>query len=66
MSQLPNLDGIDPIIRKAMEGLPADFANFPRIFQDDIQPTLASRCHRCRNAWHGDSGRRAFAAWENW
>ena len=43
MSQLPDFDGIDPIIRKAMEGLPSDFNEFPRIFQNDIQPALAMR-----------------------
>jgi len=43
MTQAPDLEGIDPIIQKAMEGLPADFADFPRIFQNDIRPALASQ-----------------------
>lgn len=43
MTQLPDFDGIDPIIRKAMEGLPPDFSDFPRIFQDDIRPALSAR-----------------------
>ncbi len=38
--QLPD---IDPLIQQAMRGLPKDFADFPRIFQDDLQPALRAR-----------------------
>lgn len=31
---------IDPLILQAMRGLPRDFSEFPRIFQDELQPAL--------------------------
>ena len=34
---------IDPLILQAMRGLPADFADFPRIFQDDLLPSLQAQ-----------------------
>ena len=34
---------IDPLILQAMRGLPADFAGFPRIFQDDLLPSLQAQ-----------------------
>jgi len=43
MKDLPDLPPIDPDILRALNGLPSDFGEFPRIFQDDIRPTLAAR-----------------------
>lgn len=34
---------IDPLILQSMRGLPADFADFPRIFQDELQPALQAQ-----------------------
>ena len=34
---------IDPLILQAMRGLPVDFADFPRIFQDDLLPSLQAQ-----------------------
>ncbi len=34
---------IDPLILQAMRGLPKDFADFPRIYQDDLQPALQAQ-----------------------
>lgn len=31
---------IDPLILQALRGLPRDFADFPRIFQEELQPAL--------------------------
>ncbi len=39
-SEGPKLPPIAEDILKAMAGLPADFKDFPRIFQDDIRPAL--------------------------
>ena len=39
----PELPPLDPLIQKAMAGLPSDFANLPRLFQDEIRPKLQSR-----------------------
>ena len=38
----PKLPPIAEDILEAMAGLPADFSDFPRIFQDDIRPSLMS------------------------
>lgn len=37
------LPDIDPLILQAMRGLPKDFDDFPRIFQDELQPALRAR-----------------------
>lgn len=34
---------IDPLILTAMRGLPADFADFPRIYQQDLRPSLQAQ-----------------------
>lgn len=34
---------IDPIIQLAMRGLPDDFADFPRVYQDELRPALQAR-----------------------
>lgn len=34
---------IDPLILQAMRGLPRDFADFPRIYQDELQPALQAQ-----------------------
>lgn len=34
---------IDPLILQAMRGLPKDFADFPRIYQDELQPALQAQ-----------------------
>jgi len=34
---------IDPLILAAMRGLPEDFADFPRIYQSDLQPALQAQ-----------------------
>lgn len=34
---------VDPLILQAMRGLPQDFADFPRIYQDELQPALRDR-----------------------
>lgn len=34
---------IDPLIQQAMNGLPDDFADFARIYQDELRPTLLGR-----------------------
>lgn len=43
MTQPTDFEGIDPIIREAMEGLPPDFDDFPLIFQKSIQPALSEK-----------------------
>lgn len=39
----PDAPLIAPAILKAMKGLPADFAAFPQIYQDELQPALRAR-----------------------
>ncbi len=39
----PDVPAIDPLIVKAMAGLPDDFTEFPRLFQDQIRPALVAR-----------------------
>ena len=34
---------IDPLILQAMRGLPKDFADFPRIYQDELRPVLQAQ-----------------------
>jgi hypothetical protein len=34
---------IDPLIQRALDGLPTDFAGFDRVFQNEIRPALLSR-----------------------
>lgn len=34
---------IDPLILLAMRGLPKDFADFPRIYQDELRPALQAK-----------------------
>nr|WP_083332442.1 DUF3137 domain-containing protein [Hyphomonas sp. Mor2] len=34
---------IDPLILQSMRGLPKDFADFPRIYQDDLKPALQAQ-----------------------
>jgi len=34
---------IDPLVLQAMHGLPYDFADFPRLYQQELLPTLLSR-----------------------
>lgn len=34
---------IDPLIQLAMRGLPDDFADFPRVYQDELRPALQAR-----------------------
>lgn len=34
---------IDPLILQAMRGLPRDFADFPRVFQDELLPSLQAQ-----------------------
>lgn len=46
---MPTSDGpwdttdIDPLILQALRGLPKDFADFPRIYQDELRPALQAR-----------------------
>lgn len=47
---MPTSDGpsdqgpdIDPLIQLAMRGLPSDFENFPRIYQDELRPALQAK-----------------------
>jgi Protein of unknown function (DUF3137) len=37
------LPEIDPIVKRAMEGLPSDFAGFDRVFENEIRPALLAR-----------------------
>lgn len=34
---------IDPLILLAMRGLPSDFADFPRVYQDELRPALQAQ-----------------------
>ncbi|MEL7323135.1 MAG: hypothetical protein AAFN03_14175 [Pseudomonadota bacterium] len=34
---------IDPLILQSMRGLPKDFADFPRVYQDELQPALRAQ-----------------------
>ncbi len=34
---------IDPLILQSMRGLPKDFADFPRVFQEELQPALRAQ-----------------------
>ena len=34
---------IDPGILRALDGLPAEFAHFPKVYQDEIRPALLAR-----------------------
>ena len=43
MVKLTDSPAIAPAILKAMKGLPADFAGFPQIYQDELQPALRAR-----------------------
>ena len=38
----PNSD-IDPLIQLAMRGLPDDFSDFPRVYQDELRPALRAK-----------------------
>lgn len=38
----PNSD-IDPLIQLAMRGLPDDFSDFPRVYQDELRPALQAK-----------------------
>ena len=50
-SKGPKLPPIAEDILEAMAGLPSDFSDFPRIFQDDIRPSLlASEASRLKAA----------------
>ena len=41
----PNDPGpdIDPLIQLAMRGLPDDFSDFPRVYQDELRPALRAK-----------------------
>ncbi|MEO1643498.1 MAG: hypothetical protein AAFR74_09190, partial [Pseudomonadota bacterium] len=39
----PDKTPIDPLIRQAMNGLPDDFSDFARVYQDELRPALLSR-----------------------
>ncbi|MEM1146981.1 MAG: DUF3137 domain-containing protein [Pseudomonadota bacterium] len=42
-AETPPSPEIDPLILQAMQGLPRDFADFPQIYQDELQPALRAQ-----------------------